>query len=314
MDVETPEVEPVIDRKDLLSQQFDAVEEPEAPKDNAGKYTPAEPLEQAVEDPVWKRPPASWKKDYHEHWNKADPKLQEYAWQREEQMRKGVEPLMQKAQFADEMHEVMQPYMQTINGLNIKPSQAVSALMQADYTLRNSNPQEKLQYFMGLANSYGVNLSGQQLPPQQNIDPTVYALQNELNSVRGEVNTWKQQQEQMQNQSLLGEIDQFSQGAEHFEEARPIMIDLLNSGMAQSLEDAYDKAIRLDEGLFDQVNSAKQAKFQAQRSAELNRAAKSARAAAVSVRSSTPGINTASKAQDRRSLLAEQFDSMSDRL
>jgi len=313
MDVETPEVEPVIDRKDLLSQQFDAVEEPAEIPTNTVNEQPVETVE-AVEDPIWKRPPASWKKDYHEHWNKADPKLQEYAWQREEQMRRGVEPLMQKAQFADEMQGAIQPYMQTLSGLNIKPAQAVSALMQADHALRTFNPQEKLQYFMGLANSYGVNLSGQQLPPQQNIDPTVYALQNELNSVRGEVNTWKEQQEKMQNQVLQGEIDQFSQGAEHFEEARPIMIDLLNSGMAQSLEDAYDKAIRLDEGLFDQVNSAKQAKYQAQRSAELNRAAKSARAAAVSVRSSTPGINTASKAQDRRSLLAEQFDSMSDRL
>jgi hypothetical protein len=49
-------------------------------------------------------------------------------------------------------------------------------------------------------------------------------------------------------------------------------------------------------------------------SAEKNRAAKAARAAAVSVRSSTPGTNTASKAQDRRSLLAEQFDALSERL
>ena len=113
---------------------------------------------------------------------------------------------------------------------------------------------------------------------------------------------------------LQGEIDQFSQGADYFEEARPTMIDLLSTGLAQTLEDAYDKAIRLDEGLFDQVNSAKQAKFQAQRSAELNRAAKSARAAAVSVRSSTPGTHTAPKAQDRRSLLAEQFDAVSERL
>jgi hypothetical protein len=152
------------------------------------------------------------------------------------------------------------------------------------------------------------------LPQQVAVDPTVYALQNELNSVRGEVNNWKQQQEQAQNSALLGEINQFSQKAEHFEEARPVMIQLLQSGVATDLQDAYDKAVRLDPNLFETIQQSKQAEVDAQKRAAANKAAKSARAAAVSVRGSAPGTITATKAQDRRSLLAEQFDSMSERL
>ena len=318
-------------RRDLLSAQFDEVEaaapEPERaqpaqaekPRDEVGKFakaTAAAPTEEKTEeDPVWRRPPASWKKDYHETWNLADDKLKQYAWQRESEMKAGVEPLISKAQFADQMQEVLNPYMNTIQGLGIDAPKAVKALMEADHALRYSTPQEKRQYFARLAQSYGVNLNemGNDLP-QQAVDPTIYALQNELNNVRGEVMGWKQQQEQQQNQALLGEINNFSQKAEHFEEARPAMIQLLQSGMATDLDDAYDKAIRLNPELFDAVQSGRQAEADATKRAAANTAAKRARAAAVSVKGSTPGTVTNTKAQDRRSLLAEQFDNISDRL
>ena len=319
-------------RRELLSAQFDEVEaaapEPERaqpaqaekPRDEVGKFakaTAAAPTEEKTEeDPVWRRPPASWKKDYHETWNLADDKLKQYAWQRESEMKAGVEPLISKAQFADQMQEVLNPYMNTIQGLGIDAPKAVKALMEADHALRYSNPQEKRQYFARLAQSYGVNLNdmGNDLPQQVHVDPTIYALQNELNNVRGEVMGWKQQQEQQQNQALLGEINNFSQKAEHFEEARPAMIQLLQSGMATDLDDAYDKAIRLNPELFDAVQSGRQAEVDAAKRAAANTAAKRARAAAVSVKGSTPGTVTNTKAQDRRSLLAEQFDNISDRL
>ena len=307
-------------RRDLLSQQFDEVEaEPvKVERDEAGKYAKPEPKEEpveAVEEPLWKRPPASWKKDYHEDWKAAPARIQEYAWQREEQMKAGYEPLRAKAEYADQMQQVVQPFMQTISGLGIDAPRAVKALLEADHALRYSTPEQKLQLFNRLAQQYGVNLGQMEGLPQQTLaDPAVYALQNELNAVRGEVNTWKQQQEQAQNQTLLGEIGQFSQKAEHFEEARPAMIQLLQSGMATDLQDAYEKAIRLDPNLFDAVQQSKQADVDATKRAAANKAAKSARAAAVSVKSSTPGAATTTKAQDRRSLLAEQFDAMSERL
>ena len=317
-------------RREKLAEQFESVETvaelsgeaPAAPKvdtarDEAGRFAPkakaepAEPVAEPVEEPVWRKPPASWKKDYHEYWAKADPKIQEYAWQREEQMRKGVEPLLSKAQFADEMKEVIAPYEATITGLGLKPSQAVKALMEADYTLRTSTPEQRVAYFQQLAQQYGVNLGGVQAAP---VDQNLYALQNQLAQVRGEVLTWKQQQEQAQNAALLSEINDFATKAEYFEDARPVMVNLLQSGLASTLDEAYDKAIRLDPALFERVQSAQQAAEQAKKAAELNRAAKAARAAAVSVRSSTPGTNTAPKAQDRRSMLAEAFDGLADRV
>jgi hypothetical protein len=322
VDVERTE-QPEVDRRAILEQGFEAAEKGEpveaSGRDDRGRFAPkAEEPPQEAEPPVWRRPPASWRKDFHDVWQKADPKMQEYAWQREEQMRAGVEPLLAKAQFADTMQEAIEPYLPTIQGMGLTPEKAVSALMQADYTLRTEPPQQKMQLFAQLAQSYGINLGAMganpQAAPQNSVDPLVWQLQNELNNVRGEVMGWKQQQEMQQNQQLLGEINQFSLKADHFEEARPTMIQLLQSGMAETLEQAYDKAIRLNPDLFEQVSKAQQAEQAAKQAKEYNRAAKAARAAAVSVRSATPSANTAPKAANRRALLEEAFSETETRL
>ena len=116
-------------------------------RDDAGRFAPkaAEPPAEPVEEPVWRKPPRSWKPEYHEVWQKADPRMQEYAFQREEQMRAGVEPLISKAQFADSMQQAIQPYMDTIRGLGMTPDKAVAALMEADAKLRSSDPQARMQ-------------------------------------------------------------------------------------------------------------------------------------------------------------------------
>ena len=296
------------DRRELLSQQFDEVQN-ETPVE-AVKTQEQPNLEPPAEPPVWERPPASWKKDYHEAWTTADPKLKEYAWKREEEMRAGVQPLLSKAQYADQMQQAIEPYMNNIRGLGIEAPQAVKALMEADNVLRHGSPQQKQAYFAQLAQQYGINMGDVQVQPT---DPNFYAIQNELAQVRGEVLNWKQQQENAQNQALLQEIDQFQAKAEYFEEARPTMIQLLNSGVAQDLDDAYQKAIRLDNDLFTKHQQASQGAADAAKREASNRAAKAARAAAVSVKSSTPGAATSTKAQDRRSLLMEQFDNLNER-
>jgi hypothetical protein len=296
------------DRRELLSQQFDEVQN-ETPVE-AVRTQPEPDLEPPAEPPVWERPPASWKKDYHEAWTTADPKLKEYAWKREEEMKAGVQPLLSKAQFADQMQQAIEPYMQNIRGLGIEAPQAVKALMEADNVLRHGSPQQKQQYFAQLAQQYGINMGDVQMQPT---DPNFFAIQNELAQVRGEVLNWKQAQETAQNQALLQEINQFQTKAEYFEEARPTMIQLLNSGVAQDLQDAYEKAIRLDNDLFTKHQQASQGQADAAKREASNKAAKAARAAAVSVKSSTPGAATNTKAQDRRSMLMEQFDNMNER-
>ena len=331
-EIASDEQEAPVDRKELLSQQFDEVEQvkPEKPataaisakpvtqggRDASGKFTPADaPV--AAEEPVWKRAPASWKKELHEAWQTADPKFQEYAYRREEQMRTSIQPLREKAEFADSVQAVVEPYISTIKGMGIDAPTAIKGLLEADHILRYSEPNQKLAYLQQLARHYGVDLgqmAGSDPQPSAAPDSNFYALANQLNQVRGEIQTWKEQQEAVQNQALMTDVLDFSQKNEHFEAARPTMISLLQSGQAETLDEAYKKALRVDDDLFEMTQQALQAKSVSSKRVAADRAAKSARAAAVSVRSSTPGAHTATKAQDRRSMLLEQFDNLSERL
>jgi len=334
-DIEVEQTEIVDERRELLESQFAELESspdnsgpapdisgPSGPARAAdGKFTPksaetAPAGPEAPEEPVWARPPKSWKKDYHDVWNTADPRLREYAYKREEEMRAGTETAQQRAVAYDHIQQVMEPYMPTINGLGLDAPRAIKGLMEADHILRTSAPEHKRAYLLQLADHYGIQLGdvSQHAPTASAGNPDLYALKNELNQVRGEVVGWKKAQEDAANQTLLQDIANFAKGKEHFEEVRPAMASLLQAGLASDLESAYTQAIRLNDELFTSDQAALQAKRDAEKRDTANRAAKAARGAAVSVRSSTPGVAAKTNAQDRRSMLAEQFDNMTDRL
>jgi hypothetical protein len=311
MDIQEQPTEEAVDRRDLLLQQFDEAETP--PEDSVPVETQEET--EPEEAKIWAKPPSSWKKDYSEPWDTVDPKVQEYIWQREDEMRAGIEPLKTKAQLAEQMQKAAEPYMQTIQGLGVDLPTAVGALMDADHNLRYGSPQQKRAYLNQLAQQYGVNLGDagdyqQEMP----VDPYISQLQQELYGLRNEVVGWKQQQEASKNETLQAEIQEFSSKAEFFEDAKPTMITLLQSGVASTLQDAYDKAVRLDNDLFERVQQGQQAAADAAKRKAADLAAKSAKAAAVSVRTSTPRVQTATNAQDRRSMLLAQFGDAADRL
>ena len=343
--VEPAEIAKGMERHALLSEQFDKVEseqaetaaekpvkeasEPKEPEVSAdgrvrqpdGKFAPrtaektAAPVAPpAVEEPLWKRPPKSWKSERHELWGKAStlPELQQYVHEREDQMRKGVEPLIAKAQFADSMQKVIEPHMQTIRGLGIDAPTAVASLMKADHILRTSDPQSKIAYFKKLATQYGITLDGTAEPRP---DPN-FALAQELNQLKGELLSWKEQQEQVKNLELQSEIEKFASDASnvHFEAARPTMVRLLQSGEADTLKAAYKKALRVDDALYELTQAKPTGPTEAEKRVAADKAAKVARSAAVSVKGSTPGTHSTTKAQDRRSMLIEQFDGLSERL
>lgn len=339
-----------ITRRDLLSQQFDAVEEeantapaeetsqPGRERDETGKFVAksAEPKEEKpepvakaafeptteevpIEPPVWARPPASWKKPTDlATWQAMTPAAQQRAFEREEQMRTGVESAIPKARLADEITKVSEPYMNTIRGLGIDLPRAVEGLLKVDHTLRYGSPEQKRAEFGRLAQIYGVNIEqqaplpgGQQTTPT---DPNYHALANQFNSLRGEVLSFKQAQEQAQQSSFLTQINEFAKTADHFEEVRPTMVKLIESGFATTLSDAYTKAIKLNDELSERIAAETSAAAEAVKRETANRAAKAAKAAAVSVKTSTPGRQTTTNAQTRREKIVELVDGLDARL
>ena len=179
-------------RKDLLSDQFDEVVEttvddtPEPVEVEAVK----EETDEIVAEARTTEPPRSWKPEYKDVWDKIDPKVQGYIDQRESEMSRGYEQLKPRIELANQVEEVVQPYINTMRELNIDTPTAIKGLLEADDLLRNGSREEKEYYFARLAENYGINLSsvGTQAQP---VDQNMYSLKNEVNSVRHEINSFK---------------------------------------------------------------------------------------------------------------------------
>lgn len=321
-ETETPEViestpEPVKpDVTETAEQKADRLRDEKgrfAPKESAPETKPQtqieQPAQQAQPAPVAepRKPPSSWKKDYWEAYQKLDPQLAEYINQREQQFASGVSTYREEAIKAKELNDALAPFMPEFAAHGVQPSQWIRNMGTAHQTLMRGSPEQKLQAFQKLAQDYGVPLhsiqSGQIDPVMQYVSP----LQEQVLQLRGQLTNWQQQQEQQQQAAMLNEIETFKANAPHFEEVRETMAGILQAGLAPDLKSAYDKAIRMNDDLWqaEQTRKAQEAEKQRQE-AEAAKVAR-ARANALSPRGSTPVGNMGSSGKKGlRDLLDEQ--------
>lgn len=278
-----------------------------APND-AASAAQAQPAPVAAE-PL--KPPSSWKKDYWEHFGKLDPNVAKYIHEREQQFANGVMTYRQEAEKAKELWGAIAPFQPILQQHGIQPGQWISQLGRAHMQLVRGSPEQKLAMFQKLAQDYGVSLesvqTGQVGPVEQYLSP----LQEQVRQLQGQFQTWQQAQAQAEQATVMQQIEEFRANAPHFDAVRQTMGQLLDAGLADDLQSAYDKAIRMNDELFAEAQQAKQAEAERQRQeAEAARVGK-ARANAVSVKGSTPvGTTTAKGNQGLRSMLEEQVDSV----
>lgn len=239
-------------------------------------------------------------------------KLAAYNVQREKEYSTGISTYKGEAQKAKEFTEAMAEFMPTLQQHGLNPAQWIQNLGRAHHTLALGSPEQKLAMFTQLAKEYGVPLAAVQQAQEGQVDPLAMQLMHELQAVQQRVQgvvSWREQQEQ---QAIQQELSKFSDASKypHFEQVRESMAQLLERGVAQTPDEAYVKAVRLDDTLFE-AEQARQATAQAQATAASRQAAvNKAKGAAVSVRSATPsGTTQTGSAKDRRSALAEAFDS-----
>lgn len=292
--------------------------------ENTGNNNPAIPAS---------NPPSSWKKDYHESFAKLDPTLQKYILQRETEFNTGVSTYRAEAERAKSLHSALEPFMPNMQRYNVDPANWISTVGRVHETLLAGSPQQKLQTIMGLARDYGVDLSplsaqqaqtenGQPAQGGDPLNPEVAWMREQIQQLSGQVNSFTQAQQKAQQDTLLQqqtaiqtEIQQFSADAQkypHFEALRETMAGLLQSGLAQDLSSAYDKALRMNDDLWQAQQAQQTAQAEAERKRTAAAAAANARSKVVSVKSATPSSAavTTSTAKDRRSQLTEAMASV----
>jgi hypothetical protein len=311
------------------AQQTEAVKPTEAapaPAVSAATQTPTT----APEPQATRKPPSSWKKDYWQHWDKlaTDPelsKLQDYIEQREADFAKGVSTYKAQWDQAQPLMEAITPFMPELERFGIPPQQWIQNLGIAHRTLALGSPQEKLQMFAKLATDYGIPLQALQGQPNgqsgavPQVDPQFGYIAQTVNALQNKLQQFETYQQQMEQARLLTEIEQFRATVDEdlFEAAKPVMAQLLESGMASDLKTAFEKAMRVEDSLWQRQQQAEQARQAEAAKAEADRRQREEqarvahkRAAAVSPKSASPTgpATTGGGKQDRRSLIAQSFD------
>jgi hypothetical protein len=256
--------------KEALEAAFDSAEPVEAvaapvekvaekepvARDDAGKFAAKEPVadtpvEKLVEAPV-RKAPSSWKPDAQTAWLKADKgealSVEEVKLlalegeRRESDFHRGVEEFKTHAQKARAYESAVEPYRKTIESLGVDAPTAIGKLLQADHTLRYGDPATKQTYFAQLAQSYGIDIGALQNPPQ--VDQQTQYLMNQINSLQQTQQQYYNTIQQQEQSRATDEIAQFaSAGHAHYDAVRNDMADLLETGKAKSLKDAYDMAV-----------------------------------------------------------------------
>lgn len=326
----TPSVEEVAQPEPevtAIAEENTAItEEPTADRDDKGRFVAKEQqseptkadqaqIDEVMSDPEVKRP-TTWKKEYLSLWDKAyngEPltkeegrKLTAYLDQRESEYKKGVSTYKEEARRAKAYEEAIMPFVPDLQKRNINPAQYIQALAKADQILTYATPEQKMQYFQQLAQSYGIQLN--QSGQFQQLDPYAQQLTQLLAQNQQEVQSIKSRLEMEERQKLVSEVERFAKDEKypHFEVLREKMAQLLDANQAQDLKSAYELALWMTPDIREQEIKNMVAK----QTAVVNKQAQvqKAKAASVSVKSSTPsGSVPDTEKKDRRAILAEQI-------
>lgn len=243
--------------------------------------------------------PNSWKKEYWETFDKADPNLQKYIHERETQFHEGLNQYRERAQLADLWNQAILPYQRNFHDMGLNPQQAIQSILNTESLLRYGSPDQKRQAIHNLVSTYGIDMS-QPTQPQTYTPQDIERLVNE----RFEAVTNSQRE-----QTAQAQLDEFMKNPpEHLQTVMQDMIKLLNAGLSDSYQDAYDKAVWNNPDLRAQIIAKQNSEAEAKKQEEARKAAEAAAAKAVSVKGTSTGASkTTSGANDRRSLLTQAF-------
>ena len=268
--------------------------------------------------------PTTWKKEYRDVWDKMQEgkpldkeefaKFAEYANQREAEYKRGVSAYKAEADNARQLTEAIGPFVPELQAQNIHPVAWINNLGRAHMVLSKAPYAEKVQMFHRLAQDYGIQLNQDGISMPEQHDPYQQQLMQQLQATQQQVQQLSAIREQEENARLNQEINRVSSDKErfpHFDMVREDMAQLLERGLAQNLETAYAKAVRMNDEAYklETDRLLKSTSMQASKAQQVARA----KATAISPRSSTPsGQVSKGDAKDRRSLIAEQLGQAMD--
>ena len=259
----TPETQSEPTTSDQLAQ---------AARDEQGRFAPKEkvaPTQEKVQldpaTPVLAQeppsetipPPHSLKAAVKAAWETYPIEIRQELVRIEQEAQKGKTEWQSKGERLNRIDGLLEPVRDRLTLNGIDDAAYIQALIRADEMLRGPQKEQALAQLAGM---YGVNLaSGQQVqaqPQQQQFqppaDPYIQALMQQVQGLQQHLSQQQlrehQQEEQRQageQTAILSEVEAFRKDNLYFDNVKTEMAQLLRSGLAPDLKDAYEKACKL---------------------------------------------------------------------
>ena len=308
----------------------EVVNAPESDKSVAPKEENGEPR---VVDPRIDRAPASWKGDAKKLWAELPLAARQEVIRRERDTTKVMQEAAQARNQIEPIKEAFGPHMDRIQQMyQGNPVSAINNLLRVEKTLFSGSSQDKVALVAGMIDKFGIDIQmldaalSNQPAPQQN--PQLSQIEQLLNQRLAPIQDFLGQQQQREQ----AQVRQIEERAAHtvesmgmdpnypyFEDVRQDMADIIEMGarrgVAISMEDAYTRAVRMNDTTFQATNARETSQAATQAALQQHQIAQKAKGAAVSVSGSPMGTGTnGGNPADLRGTIAAAFSDTGGRL
>jgi hypothetical protein len=247
---------------ELFGQDSEETEEGDLPKE--GEETPETPTpseasppeKPAEEKPAEEKPteenspqvqqigaPKTWSKEALEKWATIDPLVQKEIAKREEDIHRGIEQYKARAEVGDRFTEVTKPYAEILQREGVDPVQLFQAFSANHFILTSGTPEQKLNVAAMLMKSYGIDPDQvKALLANQPAPAAPAALPPEADQ---RIKALEQARYEEQRAALAEQVQAFAADPKniYFKDVSSDMATLLKTGVASTLQQAYDMAV-----------------------------------------------------------------------
>lgn len=269
----------------FVPKEAAAPEQPAVPKESPPSAVPETPTQQAA--PSFVGAPNSWSNQAKSKWAAIDPEIRAEIAKREADIARGMSKVDEERSFAKEVQRITQPYEAAIRAAGGTVPQAIQSVLNTAYILQTADPVTKAREIAKViqANRIDMNLVSQ--PPE--VNPQVAALQQRIAQLEGFTQQQTQTQQQAAEQQVMAMIETFGRDPKnkYFQAVQADMGQLIGSGYAGTLEQAYEAAIWARPDIRTQQLSDQQAAEKAKHDAQIK--AQRARTKGLSVRGGPGG-------------------------
>jgi hypothetical protein len=210
--------------------------------------TPAPAADAAFAD---KGPPATWRPGGKAAWDGLPEAAKAEIYRREQSIFDGIEQYKGKAQVADTLMQVIQPYQSLIAAAGTNVPGALAEVLRTAATFYVGTPTQKAAALRAIARTHGIDLGAAAAntgSPNAYVDPIAEQLHGRIAQLEGVLANQQRAAQNSELSAAASQIVQFRDDPQHryFADVSYQMGQLMNAGLATNLQEAYAKACELN--------------------------------------------------------------------